>query len=475
MKGHVPTPDAVVALMVEKLFAKRLPEPTDVVIDPGCGDGPFIQGILSFCMERKVKPPHIIGVESDPKHLHKAQERFRNESAVSLIQQDYLTKSIESADFIIGNPPYVAITGLDNAEKKRYRHRFITAVERFDLYILFFEQSLRNLKPGGRLCFITPEKFTYVNTATSLRRLFGRVRIEELHYLDEETFGDLVTYPIVTTLENRTPGPDEMTRIQFREKGERMFSLPKDGKSWSGTLNGFPSKEHKGQKLNDICIRVSCGVATGADNVYIHSEANLSEDLHRYAYPTISGRQLNDDKSSNVPSTNDVMLIPYDKQGRLLREYRLGSLRDFLLQSGRAEILRNRACVGKRKRTWYRFHDSVPLADILRPKILCKDVTSKPHFWADRKGRIVPRHSVYYITPKEGVDFNALLEYLNSAEAKAWMMAHCQRAANGYYRLQSTVLKRLPIPPNISARVQDSTGREQLLSQSNSILSYATA
>ncbi len=467
MKGHVPTPDAVVALMVEKLFAKRLPEPTDVVIDPGCGEGAFIQGILSFCMKRKIKPPHIIGVDSDPKHLCKAQERYRNVTAVSLLQQDYLIQSTGPVDFIIGNPPYVAITGLNSAEKKRYRHRFKTAVERFDLYILFFEQSLRNLKSGGRLCFITPEKFTYVNTATSLRRLFGRVRIEELHYLDEETFGDLVTYPIVTTLENRTPKPNDMTRIQFREKGEKMIRLPGDGNPWSGALNGFQSEENDGRKLNDICIRVSCGVATGADKVFIHSESKLPEELRRFAYPTISGRQLNNDITQNIPPTKDIMLIPYDKHGRLLREYRLGSLRDFLLRSGRAEKLR--------KRAWYRFHDSVPLTEILRPKILCKDVTSKPHFWADRKGSIVPRHSVYYITPKHGVDFDALLEYLNSAEAKAWMMAHCQRAANGYYRLQSTVLKRLPIPPNISARVKDSTGREQLLPQSNSILSYATA
>ena len=39
-----------------------------------------------------------------------------------------------------------------------------------------------------------------------------------------------------------------------------------------------------------------------------------------------------------------------------------------------------------------------------------------------------------------------LCEYLNSPEVAKWLMAHCQRAANGFLRLQSHVLKALPLP-----------------------------
>jgi len=44
------------------------------------------------------------------------------------------------------------------------------------------------------------------------------------------------------------------------------------------------------------------------------------------------------------------------------------------------------------------------------------------------------------------VSIDAIVEYLNSPEARMWLEAHCQKAANGYYRLQSRVLKDLPVP-----------------------------
>ena len=44
-------------------------------------------------------------------------------------------------DYIIGNPPYVPIEGLDEAEKGRYKAAFLTAQGRFDLYLLFFRTS----------------------------------------------------------------------------------------------------------------------------------------------------------------------------------------------------------------------------------------------------------------------------------------------------------------------------------------------
>ena len=38
-----------------------------------------------------------------------------------------------------------------------------------------------------------------------------------------------------------------------------------------------------------------------------------------------------------------------------------------------------------------------------------------------------------------------LCEYLNGKEARDWLVENCQRAANGFIRTQSNVLKRLPV------------------------------
>lgn len=40
----------------------------------------------------------------------------------------------------------------------------------------------------------------------------------------------------------------------------------------------------------------------------------------------------------------------------------------------------------------------------------------------------------------------------------AWLTANCQRAANGYLRLQSHVLKRLPLPERLGSSLAGSLG-----------------
>ena len=60
---------------------------------------------------------------------------------------------------------------------------------------------------------------------------------------------------------------------------------------------------------------------------------------------------------------------------------------------------------------------------------LCKDITEHPFFVVDEDGSLVPRHSVYYVVPATTADLNDLADYLNSEPARAWLRAHCQRAA----------------------------------------------
>jgi hypothetical protein len=86
------------------------------------------------------------------------------------------------------------------------------------------------------------------------------------------------------------------------------------------------------------------------------------------------------------------------------------------------------------------------LQGMLRPKILFKDIGATPQFWVDWIGDIVPRHSVYYLVPPDLHTLRVLLRHLESPAAHEWLADNCQRAANGYLRLQSRVLQRMPLP-----------------------------
>ena len=140
--------------------------------------------------------------------------------------------------------------------------------------------------------------------------------------------------------------------------------------------------------------------------------------------------------------------MPYDSDGNLLPLGALGEAAAYLQDAPVRQRLQARTCV--ERKPWYAFHETPPLAEMLRPKLLCKDIAREPCFWVDERGDLVPLHSTYYIVPADPSLLHPLAEYLNSREAKAWLTANCQRAANGFVRMQSAVLKRLPVPDELA-------------------------
>ncbi|MFZ2062274.1 MAG: N-6 DNA methylase, partial [Candidatus Binatus sp.] len=386
VKGYIPTPAETVDLMADRLFRSKPPSKHSSILDPGCATGAFIAGIIRWCEDHKLAIPRIVGMDSDLRHLKEARAKFEQYPSVEIRHADFLSTRLPEFDYVIGNPPYVPITSLDEKEKARYRSSFATARGRFDLYLLFFEQALNCLLPGGRLAFITPEKFLYVETAEPLRVLLAEKRVEEILLLDENTFGDLATYPTVTVLSNTAR--NGKTSIKLRSGQKVAVHLAADGRSWMPTLHG-DHREIGGPALEDICVRISCGVATGADSVFVHETKSLPVHLCRFAHPTISGRELGPQNPELISARS--MLIPYSLDGELLVERELGALKPYLSESNRLLKLQNRTCV--QRKPWYAFHETPPLADILRPKILCKDITALPMFWIDRSAALVPRHS----------------------------------------------------------------------------------
>jgi adenine-specific DNA-methyltransferase len=280
MKGFVPTPAAAVDLMVEKLFRERCPTAEDRVLDPGSGQGAFVDGLIRYCSRRQLPTPTIVAVESDPAHVDFLTNRFAGMKCVVVREADFLTMPIEQFDYVIGNPPYVSITGLTDGEKTLYRNSFLTASGRFDLYILFFERALQSLRHNGRLVFITPEKYLYVNTAAPLRHLLSSVTVSELHYFPEDTFADRVTYPLVTVVD--AVSTRSRCTVTERDGTVEVISGDLPSSSWLPVVRRAPGPSGV-PRLSDIALRVSCGVATGADAVFVLKNEDVPEELQSFA------------------------------------------------------------------------------------------------------------------------------------------------------------------------------------------------
>ena len=454
MKGHVPTPDELAEYMVQQLFRNNPPEDTDRILYPGAGTGPFAAAVERVCDTEGWEYPVGLGIETNPKHIAEARERGL--SHVEFIERDFLgTEMLENEPFqyIVGNPPYVPIEGLDENEKSRYKSTFRTAVGRFDLYLLFFERAIELLDEDGVLSFITPEKFEYVATAEPLRRLLTTddIHIEETEHIDEDAFTGFVTFPCITTVRRTATGsPGRETRVTLRDGTTHSTVLPSNGDSWASAIRDADlSDMETGATLGDVTKRISPGLATGADKIFVADRGNVPSGVEdRWIRPTVSGSQL---REYGGPETDSVFLCPYKSDGSLANETELGEFYTWL--ESHRQRLEDRSCVEGGKK-WYAWHENPPLDDILQPKIVFRDIAKEPRFWSEPDGNIVPRHSAYYAIPREGVSLDALLEYLNSPDARMWIEANCQKAHNGYYRLQSRVLRDLPVPKEFAASYQ---------------------
>lgn len=117
-------------------------------------------------------------------------------------------------DVVVGNPPYVSAMEMSRTlaerERRHMRASYETAVGAVDLYIYFFERGVELLRPGGKLGFISPNRWLSIGYGAALRTwLIDNVRIESiLNASDTRVFEDAATYPVVSVVTKGKPESD---------------------------------------------------------------------------------------------------------------------------------------------------------------------------------------------------------------------------------------------------------------------------
>lgn len=245
------------------------------VVDPACGSGSFLLRAFEYLISLDTEIEHgervktelygkrvlstekfnhlrkaIFGVDLDPKAVEIAQlnlllraaekkERLpslRNNIRLgnSLIDDQTIDKSkffiwekeFEEIlsnggfDVVIGNPPYVSslqLTKLVGTDIKEYwKKKYHSAQGAYDIFVLFFEQSLRICKDDGYLALITPNKYLSSPYGRGLRDLISKnytlVKIVDLSKV--RVFDDPSVYPIITVIQKRKPDKEYTVAIE---------------------------------------------------------------------------------------------------------------------------------------------------------------------------------------------------------------------------------------------------------------------
>jgi len=159
-------------------------------------------------------------VEHDDGRLFKMFE----DTVLALVVKNYM-----EYDYVVGNPPYVRIQHLPDAQKEMMDTLYEATTGNYDIYCPFYERGLDWLTEGtGRLGFITPNQFMVTDYGTGLRRVMRREScIEEVYdFRDSGVFEDATNYPAIVILRNE---PDEQAREENDIRCVRVKANTDDG------------------------------------------------------------------------------------------------------------------------------------------------------------------------------------------------------------------------------------------------------
>ncbi len=481
-----------------------------VLVEPSCGSGAFLLPIVDRLVEsaaERGRPLDSLGsairafdlLDANAKLARKNVELRLLEAGTSVEQAgalatewvrtgDFLLHDHElaSADFVVGNPPYVRLESVPTDRMAAYRAICPTMRGRADIYVGFIERGLSLLRDGGTLGFICADRWMHNQYGTHLRQLvaadFSVECVVAMH--DVDAFEDEVSaYPAVVILRNRVQGRATVvdasgdfgerdakgvskwarSRRSARTRSGRSFEASKL-ETWFPGEDLWPSAspdqiglladlEAKFPPLEDPSTgtRVGIGVATGCDEVYITRDAEVVE--RDRLLPLL---RASDITSGAADWSGEYLVNPWNGSG-LVDLDRFPKLSGYL--TSHEDRLRGRHVARKRPKSWYRTIDRVHGDLQVRPKLVLPDMKAAAHPVLD-DGQYYPHHNLYYVV-SDTWDLEVLGGLLLSDVANLFVGAYCVKMRGGCYRFQAQYLRRIrvPTPDSLDAKSRRALAR----------------
>jgi adenine-specific DNA-methyltransferase len=417
--------------------------------------------------------------------------------------------SEHSFNCIIGNPPYVRIQNTPLDKRKRYISVYTTAAGRFDVSALFLELSEYLLKENGRIGFIVSNKILSTSGAKKLRTfLLTHFAIEEIVDLSDTKLFDAAVLPLiliatrskkslrhivyssVTESHRKTSTFQQTTNILqlLKDSGipcetsasvhgrifqvQRFFATPpsKRANVWAfhNERENFLLSKLKDQStctLGDLCEKISVGLKTTADTVFIKPMTKSFIKQHAFEkkliFPLLESHNVNRWRCCWNSQTDLYVLYPHMEQNGKIIPIDLDEYPEVkkYLEKNRVQ-LEARTYLKESQRQWYEIWVHQSPRDFRQRKIVTPDISSHNRFALNDNGLFVNGTCFYLILKdKSDISYYSILGLLNSRVIEYF---HKTTSGNSLYakrfRYWTSYISSYPIPK----RLIDST---QLVSQ----------
>ena len=430
------------------------------IMEPSCGEGSFLIPIIcrlaasasrfGFDLNEAFHR-NIFASDLDGEKVLRCIERIKNafpeiaEPNLKIIVEDYLLAEHDYVDIIIGNPPYIRYEQIPEDKLDIYKKRFSTFYYRADMYVLFFEQSLRQLRHGGKHCFICANRWMKNLYGKNLRELVSHyynistiINMEGADAFDEE----VLAYPAITLIENNSSHDSlqyaEIANVEdLDDVAFKRLPYP-DGQDWSNVFN-TASQDYPFGLIEEQGFKIGIGVATGADSIFISKDikGQVEDEL---LIPSVNARDL---QGNSLQWGGWYLLNPYDADGRLISLEAFPKAKRYF--ESHRERLSSRHKASKNPAAWYGTIDKISPTLQSQPKILLPDISGNTYVFVD-EGRYYPQHNIYYITGGTEMQLKLLAALLMSDFVRTQLNNVTNKMNGGYARWQSQHLRKLHIP-----------------------------
>lgn len=219
LNGAFFTPDYIVNYIIEKIR----PQFSHKNLDPSCGCGAFLTGLVEYyhrnyhkSIKETIKE-NIFGADILPYNVERAKllltiqalekKEIVNESDFNIFCRDSLKYKWKGEfDNIVGNPPYVKFQDLTYHNRESLVNDWNTLkFGNFNLYFAFFELGLNLLSAEGKLGYITPNNYFTSLAAKPLRVYFHEKKcISKIIDFKHKKVFKAQTYTAITFLNKRS-------------------------------------------------------------------------------------------------------------------------------------------------------------------------------------------------------------------------------------------------------------------------------
>ena len=474
--GVVYTPREVAEPMVRVALAPLIAGRTAAellalrVCDPAIGEGAFLvevvrviaealraawqrEGTARDDAEHAVASHCIAGVDIDPRAVEIARQTV---GCTTLRVGDALALDWDGGfDAVVGNPPYI------RQEQLAAHKPALAAFEVYDgvadLYVYFVELAHRLLRPGGRYCLITPNKWLTAAYGRPLRTfLAARGSVEGLVDLscapvfrDADAFACIVWGrtgpPLATPIHAARIAPGRSVAAALADAAHPQQRARWHAEPWHVDAPDdralIDRLERTWPTLGSLVGRPTRGVVTGYNRAFVIDRERraqlLADDPACAAWirPFVKGRDLG--RWHARPGERFVLLVDRGSTPPAAITAHLAQFRPAL------EPRTPGAAIGRKpgRYRWYELQDPVgALAASPAPRLLYQDIQAGPACCLDDQA-LVPDTTVWMLP----TDDRYLLAILNSPLYGWYARRRFPPALGGAVRPKLAYIRALPI------------------------------